>query len=61
MKKKKFKVRDFSSIHGFSKMNEAEFDTAKEALKLAGKLSTLFWHRRVEVWKGNFRLLLAVH
>lgn len=37
-----------------------KYPTAKEALKLAAFHMSCFWVHRVEVWKGNFRLLLEV-
>ncbi len=61
MNKSTFKIIDFKSIYGWSTMESKVVKTAKEALQIAGELSKISWHHRVEVWQGNRRLLLAVH
>ena len=40
---------------------EKHYPTAKEALKKAAFHMSCFWVHRAEVWKGDFRLLLAVN
>lgn len=37
------------------------YPTAAEALKEAAYHAACFWVHRVEVWKDDFRMLLAIH
>lgn len=49
---------DYLSRHFEHRIN---YPTAAEALKEAAYHAACFWVHRVEVWKDDFRLLLAVH
>lgn len=51
----------YSTVYSNTIEHHVNYPTAAEALKEASIRASWFWVHRVEVWNGNFRLLLAVH
>lgn len=61
MNNKPFMVVHYSDFFYTHTKIIANYPTAKEALEKAAFHMSCFWVHRVEVWHGDFRLLLAVY
>lgn len=48
-------------IHGVSTTIKVCHDSVRSALSAASRKISAFWIHRVEVWRGDFRILLQVH
>lgn len=60
MNKCPYEVIYFDDFYHYHTEHHINYPTAAEALKEAAYHAACFWVHRVEVWKDDFRLLLAV-
>jgi hypothetical protein len=61
MKKCPYMVIYWTNLYCNHAEHRINYPTAEEALKESAYQAACFWVHRVEVWKEDFRLLLAVH